>query len=189
MTKGRAEQVLRDRKKRVAVKRGKPASDFTVNECLAVRALAAAGRTQRQIANMAGMALRTFHRATERQETLLEAWQLGVDDRRTQQIDRLEKHAKQPKDPKQLKAIEMLLRLDGGMATDGKRAGAAGGVNVNLNFATAGAIDGRTYSSILKKVRKKDPNMIEGTATAEAEKPHIERDPIQALKDRQEKER
>ena len=144
-------------------------------------------RTQAQIADMVGLGLRAYHKALESDEQLAAMQQLGRDDRLLEHAEKLEKIAKKDTHRGQMRALELLLKMDGQLGEARTRAAHAD-ITVNINSHTApSAVDGRAHAALMRRIQKGNPPVvIEHTDTAA--RPEII-DPIASEKARQSKER
>lgn len=184
MTKTEATHKLAGRRKRCARKRGPMSIQFTAAELLAVTMLSSIGRTQETIARDSGLSLSGFKRAFEGDEQLRDAWHIGKAIRREQRIDDLEKQSKKGN----VRATELLLRFEHRDAGPQTNVGGRGDIHININAETiARAVDGRTYSSLMKRIRHdKTPALIEQEATTSQP---VDINPIEAVKQKQRLER
>lgn len=156
---------------------------FVDKELDAVTALAAQGRLQESIAKLSGLSLSSFKRAFEGDEKLRDAWHIGKAIRREQRIADLEEQSKKGN----VRATELLLRFEHRDAGPQTNIGGRGDINININAETiARAVDGRTYSSLMKRIQHdRTPALIEHEPI---EQP-VDIDPIEAVKQKQRLER
>lgn len=181
MTPKQAEAHLLERHKRVELRKGGPPSlKFTRMEKLAVQCLAAHAHTQATIANRAHMSVQQLAKAFDGDPALREAYDQGIAEERLRIDTALLKTALDTKNPRQVQACMSLLKSRHGVTEGGGK-----GVSVQVNnvLALPSPQDARKYQSMIKRVAKNAPTMIEQEATPPG--PRVEVDPIQAVKDSQ----
>jgi hypothetical protein len=185
MTPREAELLLRESKKRRKKSRGPAGLGFTIPEKQAVRIMTHHRRTQAQIADMVGLGLRAYHKALESDEQLAAMQQLGRDDRLLEHAEKLEKIAKKDTHRGQMRALELLLKMDGQIGEARERSSNELHININANVIPQ-AIDGRKYAAIMKRIQTEPANAIIEHEPQEVPK---KLDPIAAVREKQRQER
>jgi len=134
---------------------------------------------------MVGLSLRAYHNALEKDDKLAAMQQLGRDDRLLEHAERLEKIAKKDTHRGQMRALELLLKMDGQIGEARDRSSNELHININANVIPQ-AIDGRKYSAIMKRIQSEPANAIIEHDPQEAPE---ELDPIAAVREKQRQER
>ena len=183
MTKTQAEKTLRAGAKLRKKPTGPTIESFTEKEYIAVRVLTAERKSQAQIADLSGLSLSTIKRVVQKDEGLHTAFILGRDDRVEKLWQAAAKHAFDADSTKQIRALELLAKLEGMLNNRGNGTQQTN-VLVNVNQHTApSAVDGRTHAALMRRLQKgKAPVTIEHKASSA---PPISLDPIAAVKARQ----
>lgn len=180
MTPKQAEAILIARKQRVSGNKGGAESlAFSKQEREAIRHLAAQAHSQGTIANRAGITLAQLKRAFEMDTLLREAYDAGIAEERLKIDQALLKTALDSKNPRQVQSAMSLLKSRHGLTEGG---GKSVSVNVNNVLALPSPQDFRKYQSIMKRVTKLAPTVIEHAPQGT---PRIAVDPIKAVREKQ----